>query len=61
MPSLDELIAQRDALDAEIREVAKKEREQDLKTVKRLIKKHKFTAGMLATVVAKGRPRKPKP
>ncbi|MEM8776901.1 MAG: hypothetical protein AAGF53_17845 [Pseudomonadota bacterium] len=58
MPNLDDLLAQKAALEAEIKEVAKQERDDDLKTVKKLIKKHKFTASMLATVVAKGRTRK---
>ncbi|MEM8979112.1 MAG: H-NS family nucleoid-associated regulatory protein [Pseudomonadota bacterium] len=58
MSRLDDLLDQQKALEAEIKQAAKDERAEALKTVKTLIKKHKFTGSMLASVMATGRKRK---
>jgi len=58
MSRLDELLEQQKSLEAEIKQAAKDERTEALKTVKTLIKKHKFTHSMLAAVLATGRKRK---
>ena len=60
MSRLDELLEQQKALEAEIKQAAKDERDEALKTVKTLVKKHKFTQSMLASVAAPGRKRKAK-
>ncbi len=60
MSRLEELLQQQKDLEKEIKDVAKKERTEALKTVRNLCKQYGFTASMLKNYVASGRPRKAK-
>ena len=60
MSRLEELLQQQKDLEKEIKDVAKKERAEALKTVRTLCKQYGFTASMLQNYVASGRPRKAK-
>lgn len=60
MSRLEELLQQQKDLEKEIKEVAKNERAEALKTVRNLCKQYGFTMSMLQNYVASGRPRKAK-
>lgn len=55
MSKLEELLAKREAINAEIEEAKKQQKADDLKTVRRLCKAHGFTANMLKGYLAAGR------
>ncbi len=56
----NELLKQQEELEEKIRAAKKAERDEALKTVRELCKRHNFTANMLKAVLAEGRKRKPK-
>jgi hypothetical protein len=58
MATLEELEQQKKQLEKEINEQAKKQRAEDLKLVKQLCKRHKFTYSMLKNHLSEGRKRK---
>jgi hypothetical protein len=58
MATLEELAEKKAAIEAEMEQLKKDKRDEDLKTVKELCKLHGFTAGMLKGALAPGR--KPK-
>jgi hypothetical protein len=58
MATLEELERQKAEIEKEIKEQAKKQRAEDLKLVKQLCKRHKFTYSMLKTSLSEGRKRK---
>ncbi len=60
MSKLEELLAKRDSIDAEIEEAKKQQKTDDLKTVRQLCKAHGFTANMLKGYLAEGRKRRSK-
>jgi hypothetical protein len=60
MNKLEELLAKRVSIDAEIEEAKKQQKVDDLKTVRQLCKAHGFTANMLKGYLGTGRTRKPK-
>jgi hypothetical protein len=60
MNTLDALLKQQEELEEKIRAAKKSERDEALKTVRELCKRHNFTANMLKSVLAEGRKRKPK-
>jgi len=60
MSKLEELLAQKKKIEADIAEAAKQQKADDLKTVRQLCKAHGFTARMLKGYLAEGRTRKPK-
>lgn len=60
MATVDDIDAQIEELKKKRAEAAKKERADDLNTVKTLIKKHGFTDITLEKVLKKGKRRKPK-
>jgi len=60
MSELDALYQQKKDLEAQIEDARKRQRDEDLKTVRRLCKAHGFTYNMLKMSLAKGRTRKPK-
>ena len=55
MSKLEELLAQQEALAAEIEAAKKSQKTEDLKTVRQLCKAHGFTANMLKGYLAEGR------
>ena len=60
MSKLEELMKQQAALEAEIKQVAKGEKVDALKEVRRLCKLHGFTHNQLKAYLAAGRTRKVK-
>lgn len=58
MATLEELAEKKAAIEAEMEQLKKEKRDEDLKMVKELCKLHGFTAGMLKGALAPGR--KPK-
>ncbi len=60
MSRLEELLQQQKEIESQIKEFAKEERAEALKTVRNLCKKYGFTMSMLQNYVASGRPRKSK-
>ena len=60
MSKLEELMKQQAALEAEIKLVAKDEKAEALKEVRRLCKLHGFTHNQLKSYLAAGRTRKVK-
>lgn len=60
MSKLDELMQQQAELDAEIKRVAKTEKTEALKEVRRLCKMHGFTYNQLKGSLAAGRKRRTK-
>ncbi len=58
MATLEEIAAQKAAIEAEMEKLKKDKRNEDLKTVKGLCKLHGFTAGMLKGALAPGRKKK---
>lgn len=58
MGQLEELLRQQNELEKQIKEVAKSERAEALKTVRTLCKQHGFTASMLEAWLASGRGKK---
>ena len=58
MSKLEELMKQQAALEAEIKQVAKDEKAEALKEVRRLCKLHGFTHNQLKAYLAAGRTRK---
>ena len=60
MSKLDELMKQQAALEEEIKQVAKAEKAEALKEVRRLCKLHGFTHNQLKAYLAPGRQRKTK-
>jgi hypothetical protein len=61
MANLDTLLKQQEELDKKIQAAMKSERDEDLKTVRELCKRHGFTENMLKGYLAAGRIRKPRP
>lgn len=57
MSKLDELMKQQAALEEEIKQVAKEEKAEALKEVRRLCKLHGFTHNQLKAYLAPGRKR----
>ncbi|MEX0450510.1 hypothetical protein V6X62_01600 [Spiribacter sp. 218] len=55
MATLEELERQKAEIEKEIKEQAKKQRAEDLKLVKQLCKRHKFTYSMLKNSLSEGR------
>ncbi len=60
MSNLDALLKQQEELEQKIRAAKKAERDEALKSVRDLCKRHGFTANMLKGYLAEGRKRKPK-
>lgn len=60
MSKLDELMKQQAVLEEEIRRVAKEEKAEALKEVRRLCKLHGFTYNQLKAYLAPGRQRRDK-
>lgn len=60
MSKLEELLAKQEALAAEIEAAKKQQKDEDLKTVRKLCKAHGFTANMLKGYLAEGRKRRSK-
>ena len=60
MSNLDALLKQQEELEEKISAAMKVERDEALKTVRKLCKQHGFTANMLKGYLAAGRVRKPK-
>jgi hypothetical protein len=61
MANLDTLLKQQEELDRKIQAAMKSERDEALKTVRELCKRHGFTENMLKGYLAAGRIRKPRP
>jgi uncharacterized protein (UPF0335 family) len=58
MATLEELEQQKAELDRQIKEVAKAQRQNDLKTVRQLCKRHGFTYNALKNHLGEGRKRR---
>jgi hypothetical protein len=60
MANLDDLLKQQEVLEKKIQAAQKGERDEALKTVRELCKRHGITENMLKGYLAAGRQRKPK-
>jgi hypothetical protein len=61
LANLETLLKQQEELEEKIRDAQKAERDEALKTVRQLCKRHGFTENMLKGYLAAGRIRKPRP
>lgn len=58
MSQLEDLHRQKKEIERRIREASQAERKDALKTVKQLVRRHRFTESMLKSVFAPGRKRR---